>query len=157
MNSVSFIQPEAVLEHWQAHRRLTRKFIEAFPEEQLYTFSVGGMRPFGFLVQEMLDIAVPMLKGIVTHEWTKFQEDKSTKPKAELLRQWDEDTQQINTFWAKLRPEQFNEHVVAFGEYPGLVRDQILYAIDNEIHHRGQASVYLRALRVSPPAFFDRS
>jgi uncharacterized damage-inducible protein DinB len=33
----------------------------------------------------------------------------------------------------------------------------ILYAIDNEIHHRGQAYVYLRVLGIEPPAFFDRS
>jgi uncharacterized damage-inducible protein DinB len=30
------------------------------------------------------------------------------------------------------------------------------YWIDNEIHHRGQAYVYLRALGIEPPAFYDR-
>ncbi len=29
----------------------------------------------------------------------------------------------------------------------------ILYAIDNEIHHRGQGYVYLRALTIEPPSF----
>lgn len=33
----------------------------------------------------------------------------------------------------------------------------ILYAIDNEIHHRGQGYVYLRSLGIEPPPFYERS
>ncbi|RYD85889.1 MAG: damage-inducible protein DinB, partial [Sphingobacteriales bacterium] len=32
----------------------------------------------------------------------------------------------------------------------------ILYFIDNEIHHRGQGYVYLRALGIEPPFFWER-
>jgi uncharacterized damage-inducible protein DinB len=32
----------------------------------------------------------------------------------------------------------------------------ILYWIDNEIHHRGQAYVYLRSLGIEPPHFWER-
>ena len=32
----------------------------------------------------------------------------------------------------------------------------IQYAIDNEIHHRGQGFVYLRALGIEPPHFWER-
>jgi uncharacterized damage-inducible protein DinB len=44
----------------------------------------------------------------------------------------------------------------AFGEWemPGIVTIQ--YAIDNEIHHRGQGYVYLRALGIEPPPFWER-
>ena len=45
--SAVVITPEALLEHWEGHRRLTRRVIEAFPEDQLFSFSVGSMRPFG--------------------------------------------------------------------------------------------------------------
>ena len=50
----SFITADALLEHWQGHRRLTRRVIDAFPDDQLFTFSIGGMRPFGALALEML-------------------------------------------------------------------------------------------------------
>jgi uncharacterized damage-inducible protein DinB len=30
------------------------------------------------------------------------------------------------------------------------------FSIDNEIHHRGQGYVYLRALGIEPPGFYDR-
>ena len=35
--------------------------------------------------------------------------------------------------------------------------DLLFYIIDNEVHHRGQGFVYLRALGVEPPQFPDRS
>ena len=57
--SDTFITPEALLAHWQGHRRLTRRVIDAFPDDKLFTFSVGPMRPFGSLALEMLSIALP--------------------------------------------------------------------------------------------------
>jgi uncharacterized damage-inducible protein DinB len=69
---------------------------------------------------------------------------------------WDESTQQLNTLWPQISPERFQETVTAFGQYPGVLRDLILYVIDNEIHHRGQGYVYLRALGIEPPPFYER-
>ena len=48
--------------------------------------------------------------------------------------------------------------ITAFGQYTGTCcHDLILYVIDNEIHHRGQGYVYLRALGIEPPPFYERS
>ena len=44
----TFITPDALLEHWQGHRRLTRRIIEAFPEDKLFAFQPAlPMRSFG--------------------------------------------------------------------------------------------------------------
>jgi uncharacterized damage-inducible protein DinB len=150
-----FISPQALLQHWQGHRRLTRRVIDAFPDDKLFTFSVGGMRPFGALALEMLAIGVPMLRGIVDSTWdTSFSRD--ARPKAEILRLWDEHTEQMNALWARIPPARFQETMKAFGQYEGKVHDLLLYAIDNEIHHRGQGFVYLRALGIEPPPFYER-
>jgi uncharacterized damage-inducible protein DinB len=77
-------------------------------------------------------------------------------PKQEILRLWDKSTGEISSFWAQIPPERFQETMTAFGQYPGLVYDLLLYVIDNEIHHRGQGYVYLRALGVEPPPFYER-
>ena len=53
------LTPEALLTHWQGHRGLTRKMIEAFPDDKLFTYSIGGMRPFADLVYEFLGMAAP--------------------------------------------------------------------------------------------------
>ena len=150
----AFITPEAMLEHWQGHRRLTRRMIEAFPEDQLFTFSVGGMRPFGALALEMLGMGAPMVRGLVTKSWEYAP--RKADDRAELLASWDDATRDIDDLWGQIPAERFHETVTAFGQYTGPVYDLLLYVIDNEIHHRGQGYVYMRALGVEPPPFYER-
>ena len=151
----SAVTPEALLRHWQGHRRLTRRVIEAFPEDQLSTFTVGGMRPFGAMALELLGMAEPMIRGVVTGQWdSSFPEEPLSK--AEILKRWDESTTKIDELWPRIPAERFHERLTAFGQYEGVVHDLLFYIIDNEIHHRGQGYVYLRALGVEPPPFYDR-
>jgi uncharacterized damage-inducible protein DinB len=150
------ITPKALLEHWQGHRRLTRRVIEAFPEEAFFHFSVGGMRPFAALVTEMIGMAGPGMVGIATREWPPYTPPAKPGTKAEALQQWDEVTRQINQYWPQIPPGRFQEHDVAFGVYAGLIYSHVLYFIDNEVHHRGQGYVYLRALGIEPPPFWQR-
>lgn len=156
------ITPEALLEHWQGHRRLTRRAIEAFPEDKLFTYSVGGMRPFADLAIEMIGMAAPTLRGIVSGKWEGMEDiaiyKKENKPatKAELLRYWDEGTAELNELWPKIAPGRFLETDLAFGQWEGPVYWILFYCIDNEIHHRGQGYVYLRSLGIEPPPFWER-
>jgi uncharacterized damage-inducible protein DinB len=76
--------------------------------------------------------------------------------KQELLKIWDEITDDMNQLWSRITPSRFQEVVVAFGAYEGPVYSTLLYFIDNEIHHRGQAYVYLRSLGITPPPFWER-
>lgn len=154
--TASFISPTALLQHWQGHRRLTRRMIEAFPEDKLFTFSVGGMRPFGELANEMLGMAEPTVRGVVTDQWKEYAVAKAAT-KAELLRQWDESTKNIDELFPKIPAAHFAETITAFGQYTMPVHDILLYTIDNEIHHRGQGYVYLRALGIEPPPFYVRN
>ena len=154
--SVTIITPQQLLAHWQGHRGLTRKMIEAFPEDKLFTYSLGGMRPFSELVYELLGMGVPSLKGIATGQWQKWAEAGKVNTKAELLALWDEATTQINELWPTVPPHRWQEEDVAFGQWPGTGIWLLCYVIDNEIHHRGQGYVYLRSLGIEPPAFWDR-
>jgi uncharacterized damage-inducible protein DinB len=147
---------EELLAHWQGHRKLTRKMIEAFPDDKLFTFSIGGMRPFSELVYEFLGMAVPGISGIATGKWEKWADAEKVKTKKELLEKWDIATEAIENIWPTIPPHRWQEHDVAFGQWPGTGTSFIFYFIDNEIHHRGQAYVYLRSLGIEPPAFWDR-
>lgn len=151
------ITSEDLLKHWQGHRVLTRRLIELFPEKDFFEFSIGGMRPFAKLVDELLAIAVPGLKGIVTKEAAPFSEGAEKLIfKAQYLEKWDEATAEINKYWEQLAIEDFSETFNLFGQYEFPVIQNILYFIDNEVHHRGQAYVYLRALNIEPPFFWER-
>ncbi|PSL42702.1 putative damage-inducible protein DinB [Chitinophaga niastensis] len=153
--------PAALLEHWKGHRRLTRRVIEAFPEDQLFIYSIGGMRPFSAMAIEMLGLAKG-LQGIVTNDWQTINDlmhhSRKSIPatKEEILHRWDALTIEIDTLWAQIPAQRFQEIVNAFGKYEGPAYSVIMYWIDNEIHHRGQGTVYLRALGIEPPAFWNR-
>ena len=149
------ITPEALLDHWQGHRRLTRRLIEAFPEDKLFTFSVGGMRPFGELATEFLRMSVPTLKGVISKDWSAAAAAPPTS-KAELLQMWDADTAEIDRLWPMIPQGRFQERDLAFGQWEGPVYWLLWYVIDNEIHHRGQGYAYLRALGIEPPPFYQR-
>ncbi len=151
------ITPTELLEHWQGHRKLTRRVIEAFPEEAFFKYSIGGMRTFAELTMELLGIAAPGIREIATGTTSQLDEHfDHGNSKEKLLALWDEATDQINASWATIGPERFHETINTFGLYESSVFSAILYFIDNEIHHRGQGYVYLRALGVEPPAFFER-
>jgi uncharacterized damage-inducible protein DinB len=156
----TFTSPEQLLAHWQGHRNLTRKVIQAFPEDKLFSFSVGGMRPFSELAREMLMMAAPSIKGLLERHYPSFEEAQKQfediSGKEELLRRWDAATEELNKYWGKLPAERFQEDELFWGQWGGPVYSNIFYLIDNEIHHRGQGYVYLRALGIEPPPFWER-
>lgn len=153
---------DAIREHWQGHRRVTRRVIEAFPEDAFESYSIGGMRPFSDLALEMIGMAEPGIKGIVTGHWAQDSElehhvtSPIRKDKAYILNRWDEITELIDNLWPKIPAGRLETTETAFGLYHQPLYNTLLYFIDNEIHHRGQGYVYLRSLDIEPPAFWDR-
>jgi uncharacterized damage-inducible protein DinB len=156
MSAAAVITPEAFLAHWQGHRRVTRRVIDAFPAEEFSSLSIGGMRPFSALASEMLGMAVPTAHGVLTNDWTAYEEVK-VSTKDDVLKKWDENTAELDRIVPQIPLARFQETVTAFGQWTMPVHDLFLYVIDNEIHHRGQGYVYLRALGIEPPPFYDRS
>ncbi|HLW19728.1 MAG TPA: DinB family protein [Cyclobacteriaceae bacterium] len=160
-NTQPILSQEDLLAHWQGHRGLTRRVIDAFPEEEFFTYSIGGMRPFAEMTKELLDIAGPGIQGIVSGdwgaggEWDHSMEKAGIKTKQDILKKWDEVTEKINRLWPQIKPERFQETDVAFGQYENKIYASLFYFIDNEIHHRGQGYVYLRSLGIEPPPFWE--
>lgn len=151
------ISSAQLLQHWLGHRTLTRRVIEAFPEKAFFEYSLGGMRTFSAMVQELLAIAGPGLRQIADDSTETLNEhiDGATT-KENILALWDEATTEIGACWSKIPDRKFSEHILAFGQYEGTVLSSILYFIDNEIHHRAQGYVYLRTLGIEPPPFWER-
>ena len=120
-------------------------------------FAVGGLRPFAELTLEMLAMAAPVVRGVATGEWGAFSPPAMPETRAALLELWDAATAELDRAWATVTPERFQTVDTAFGQWKGPGYQTIWYALDNEIHHRGQGYVYLRALGIEPPAFWERS
>ena len=155
-NTTPVMTSQQFLDTWQGHRALTRRVIDAFPEDKLFSHTIGGMRPFSALAMEFICMAAPTLKGVVTGKWDQYAEGTATT-KAELLKKWDDGTAEINALWPTIPAARFQEVDTAFGQWKMPVYDLLLYVRDNEIHHRGQGYVYLRSLGIEPPPFWERA
>ena len=140
--------------YWQGHRSLTRRVIDAFPETPLFHYSVGAMRPFSELALEMIRLAEGGMRGLTSSAWDVTLPHVTTK--ADLLRLWDRTTQTIDDYWVMLPEDWYRRPYAAFGLWEAPGHSHVFYWIDNEIHHRGQAYVYLRSLGIAPPAFYER-
>ncbi|MEM8509962.1 MAG: DinB family protein [Bacteroidota bacterium] len=156
-NRQQVLSSDQLLESWQGHRSLTRRVIEAFPEDAFFELSIGGMRPFAGMVKELLAIAEPGLREMATGKTETFDEYRDFgNTKAKLLQHWDEATEKINALWEKIEGVDFQKEILSFGQFPGTVQSSLFYFIENEIHHRGQGYVYLRSLGIVPPLFYER-
>lgn len=128
----------SLFNHWKGHRRVTRRLIEIFPEEQMFEFSIGGMRSFVEMIKEISGLTGVGLSGQVTGK-------SMVCTKAGLLHLWDEITAEIDRLWPQIPSPLFQEVTQAFVEYEGYTLDLILYWIDSEIYHSTADDVYLRA------------
>lgn len=154
--SKDIITPQEWIANWQSNRRLTRKVIEAFPEKELFEFSIGGMRSFANIVDELLYVADLAIKQISENQIIEFSDfmGYAGKTKAEILTHWDKTTALIEKFGNGTPQEKYREVFNIFGMYNYPVIENLTYLLENEIHHRGQGYVYLRALGIEPPAFY---
>ena len=148
------LTPEALLTNFKDARTLTRKVIEAFPEKDLFKFSISNLRPFSRMVEEFLMITNYIFTETLHEKHTSFYtEGQFPTTKEDVLALWDKATEIINNEWKEIsdytQPLTIYQMTFSFAQW-------ILYFIENESHHRGQGYTYLRALGIEPPSFWGR-
>ena len=147
------LTPEALLTNLKDVRALTRNVIEVFPEKELFEFSVANLRPFSAMVEEFLRVMDYLFKERFQEQHTLFLEGAFPTTKAEVLALWDRATEILDREWTKVgdytQSLTMYQMTFSFAQW-------ILYAIENESHHRGQGYTYLRALNIEPPFFWAR-
>ncbi|MDF2629890.1 MAG: hypothetical protein K0R39_3721 [Symbiobacteriaceae bacterium] len=151
------LNPTQVLALLEGNRRLTVRVTEAFPAESLFTFKpTEALRPFSDLVLEILGIEKAYIHGIATGEWV-YQPVKAAT-KEELLAACREVRELTRQAWATITAERLLASEVDnfFFKHPQANMERIWYALENEIHHRGQGYIYLRELGIEPPPFWER-
>ena len=148
------LTPEALLTNLKDVRALTRNVIEAFPEKELFEFSVANLRPFSQMVEEFLMITNYIFTETLHEKHTPFYtEGQFPTTKAEVLALWDRATEILDREWKEVgnytQSLTIYQMTFSFAQW-------ILYFIENESHHRGQGYTYLRALGIEPPFFWAR-
>ncbi|WP_261663118.1 DinB family protein [Deinococcus sp. Marseille-Q6407] len=147
-----------LLTHWQGHRDLTRRTIEAFSEEGFEQHHASGMRSFQEMTLEILGMMDHQLKWLRSGQpqWDGAQPGQQLPSRAEILRRWDEQTAELAQVWPTVSTELWLTPVdTGWGRMSAY--KSVEYLIENEIHHRAQGYVYLRELGTEPPSFYERS
>ena len=147
------LTPEALLTNLKDVRALTRNVIEAFPEKELFEFNIANLRPFSAMVEEFLRVMDYLFKERFQEQHTLFLEGAFPTTKAEVLALWDRASEILDCEWKEVgdytQSLTIYQMTFSFSQW-------ILYAIENESHHRGQGYTYLRALGIEPPFFWAR-
>jgi uncharacterized damage-inducible protein DinB len=141
--------------HWQGHRKLTIRTVEAFPEDKLFSYNVAPMRTFGEIAKEIIGVETYTLNGIISGEWV-WKQDEAITNKELLLAGFLHVEKTTKELWSKLTLERIQSVEKDAWGATWANRDRLLYMHDNEIHHRAQGYVYLRLLGIEPPAFYER-
>lgn len=155
-DSPAILTSHQLLELWLGNRQLTMRVLDAFPEKELFEFSIGGMRTAADMAGELLQMGGVMVQGVATGEWAELKGENPHQDKASLLAAWQDDLSAIRSGLPQVTADQFRAEHTAFGFYTTSGLNQFLYSLENETHHRGQMYVYLRALGIEPPAFYER-
>jgi hypothetical protein len=100
---------DGLLSHWLGHRRLTRRTIEAFPEDALFTYHAPNMRSFGAMIHEVDTYLPVVLQGAAEGSWRWPREYASSTPadKADLLAAFDVATADLETYLPRIPTERF--------------------------------------------------
>ncbi len=148
------LTPSALLSNFKDARALTRNVIEAFPEKDLFEFSIANLRPFSQMVEEFLMITNYIFTETLHEKHTPFYtEGQFPTTKTEVLALWDKVTEIIDREWKEVG--DYTQSLTIY-QMTFTFAQWILYTIENESHHRGQGYTYLRALGIDPPFFWAR-
>ncbi|MCK1993451.1 damage-inducible protein DinB [Peribacillus muralis] len=152
------LSKDGLLEILEGNRRLTMRVVEAFPEDELFHYTPADkLRPFAEMIKEIMNIESAYIQGIALNVWN-FQDSFATISKKEaLLSACDAVRVETRRLWQEVTEETLE--VIEKDPFFGPSKShfsRLQYGLENEIHHRGQGFIYLRALGIEPPEFFVR-
>lgn len=153
------ISRDEFMEVLEGNRRLTIRTIEAFPEDQLFQYKpVESLRPFSQMAIEILIVERAYTRGIALDEWEFSNPFEEISTKEDLLTAYEDVREETRRLWSAITEEKLatEKDDPFFGLGSQSHMERLQYALENEIHHRGQGYIYLRLLGIEPPAFYIR-
>ncbi|KSU83379.1 Uncharacterized damage-inducible protein DinB (forms a four-helix bundle) [Fictibacillus enclensis] len=145
-------------EMMEGNRRLTLRAIEAFPEDKFFVYTPDEkLRPFSEMIKEIVNIESGYMHGVALDKWEYKDVFEGANKKEEFLQISQEVRDQTRKLFEEMNEERLN--VVMQDPFFGPEMShfaRLQYALENEIHHRGQGFTYLRLLGIEPPEFYVR-
>ncbi|MDN4525551.1 DinB family protein [Fictibacillus fluitans] len=153
-----FLTKNDFFEIMEGNRRLTLRAIEAFPEDKFFNFTPDEkLRPFSEMIKEIVNIESGYINGVALDKWEYKDMFEGISKKEDFLEISKEVRDQTRRLFQEMDEERLN--VVMQDSFFGPEMShfaRLQYALENEIHHRGQGFTYLRLLGIEPPEFYVR-
>lgn len=152
------LTPAQLQEILEENRRLTVRTLQAFPEQELFSYAAPSMRTAAELFKEIIELQRAFVRGIATGEWVYGDTTNAVATKTGLLEAFAALRSQTVAWWEKITADRLLAvEDDGFGFWaPRANLTRLIYALENENHHRGQVYVYLRQLGVEPPVYYER-
>lgn len=149
------------MEVWESNRNLTNNIVRALADaDAMDQVMVEGMRPFRDMTLEVIGMEQWNVRGLAYDEWDfkALPEALKTAPVDEVLDFAREVRDETLRVWPTIPFEAITKMRPSPASFipAGTAMEWLTYALENEIHHRGQGYVYLRLLGQEPPAFYNR-
>jgi uncharacterized damage-inducible protein DinB len=153
-----FLTKNDFFEIFEGNRRLTMRVIEAFPEDKLFSYTPDEkLRPFVEMVKEIVNIEYGYMQGIALDKWEYKDVFEGVTTTEDLIKISNEIREETRKMWEEMNEERLS--IVVKDPFFGPEQShfaRLQYALENEIHHRGQGYTYLRILGIEPPEFYVR-
>lgn len=149
------------LSAWEDSRRLTNRVARALAgADALDRSMVEGMRPFRAMMLEIYRVEQWCVRGLAHEQWgfPPLPEGLNAGPLEDVFTFGQGIREETRRLWPTIPDEAFTRLRPSPDPYipEGSAIGRLTYALENEIHHRGQGYVYLRLLGQEPPAFHRR-
>lgn len=159
------MQLTQMVKYWDNVRRVTLAFLDAFPAEHLDFRPTEEVYTARQQFQHLVASEVMFVRGWTQDVWDyPWQDgrwcateliDDSFDTLEGLRRFYVDIHERTVAFLSSLLPGDGSKRLAThLGELS--IDAMILYAIDEEIHHRAQIATYLRILGIEPPLFAQR-
>ena len=139
--------------------KVTRKVLQAIPEDKLDFRATPEMRTVRELVLHMYGSPVGMVEAIPRGELTMAdyqagEDIKHAPDKETMIAYCDACMAQVLKIGEEISEEKLNSIIKCFyGDFP--IYEHLGFIYDEHWHHRGQLYVYLRLMGVQPPFLYD--
>ncbi len=143
---------KTLMEYWLQQRRHTRKHIAAFPEKQLFAYTIGKIPSFGDMALEQAFISGPGIRQLATGiDDTLNVNRQKYRSKNTLLGLWDHSTVQIEYYAAEIDTNAGNGNIRLQHQLFASLDDALWYFLKQETALSCYGNTYLNVMEVSPP------
>jgi uncharacterized damage-inducible protein DinB len=150
------MKQEAVTEQWTYFNKVlgvTRKLLEQLPEDQLNFRPTEGSRTASEIVAHAYGMITDAVQMVATGTYAE-NPAPTFSSKAELIRWTEEQVEKGLAGFSKLTEAQMMATISAFGdEFPAW--QMLDFTYQEHLHHRGQLTVYLRMMGLTPHSIYD--